>query len=63
MISSQDGTEDRLPRADFRPCRPAWSPADSAEVEGRGLDSSATTGAAGADAAGEAPLGTVSERA
>ena len=30
MISSQDGTEDRLPRAALRPCRAACSPAASA---------------------------------
>ncbi|MGH3218406.1 MAG: hypothetical protein ACRDPY_06700 [Streptosporangiaceae bacterium] len=29
MISSQDGTDDRLPRAAFLPCRPAWSPTGS----------------------------------
>jgi len=30
MISSQDGTEDRRPRAAFRPARPGCSPAGSA---------------------------------
>jgi len=34
MISSQDGTEDRLPRAAFRACRDACSPLASGGDDG-----------------------------
>ena len=49
MISSQDGTEDRLPRAALRPCRAACSPVDSTGAEGGAsvADEGEATGAAG----------------
>ena len=60
MISSQDGTEDRLPRAALRPCRAACSPADSVGAEGAASagDGAEVTGAAGlAAAAGVVAVG------
>lgn len=54
MISSQDGTEDRLPRAALRPWRVACSPAGSAGAEGAEGAAWAGAGeAAGAAAVGE----------
>ena len=47
MISSQDGTEDRLPRAALRPWRAAGSAAVSAGADD-GTSAAAGTGAAGA---------------
>lgn len=51
MISSQDGTEDRLPRAALRPWRVACSPAGSAGTEGAAWAGAGE--AAGAAAVGE----------
>ena len=51
MISSQDGTEDRLPRAALRPWRAAWSPAGSA---GAAAAAGATSAGDGVEAAGAA---------
>ena len=41
MISSQEGTDDRLPRAAFLPCRPACSPAGSVCADGSATGASA----------------------
>ena len=53
MISSQDGTEDRLPRAALRPWRAACSLAGSADAGGAEGAASAGDGgeAAGAESA------------
>ena len=51
MISSHEGTEDRLPRAALRPWRAACSPAGSAGAEGAGVAAGAAS--AGVGAAGE----------
>ena len=59
MISSQDGTEDRLPRAALRPWRVACSPAGSAGAAGaegaEGAEGAAWAGAG--EAAGAAAVG------
>src|SRR5438034_8134379 len=51
MISSQDGTEDRLPRAAFRPWRAVCSPAGSGWAAGTGSTGGADGAADTADVA------------
>ena len=51
MISSQDGTEDRLPRAAFRPWRAVCSLAASGWVAGAGSTGGACGAAGTADVA------------
>ena len=60
MISSQDGTEDRRPRAAFRPWRAVCSPTASAGADGADGAVSAggaaeTAGTTGETAAAESP--------
>ena len=53
MISSQDGTEARLPRADLRPCRAACSLAASpAGTSGAGASAARASAAGGAEGTG-----------